>query len=151
VGSKVLFRGELISIQTDGPGDVRFGGEVLPAAAAGNLRPAIESHLRRLAAHELPARLAELAGQHGFVVCRVTVRAQRTRWGSCSRSGTISLNWRLIQTPAYVRDYIILHELAHMRQMNHSRRFWQEVERLCPDYEIAERWLKDNRGVLQPA
>jgi len=83
------------------------------------------------------------------VVKRVTVRGQRTRWGSCSRRGTISLNWRLIQTPEDVRDYIILHELAHLRQMNHSDRFWREVERLCPDYRSAERWLKQQRGWLQ--
>ncbi len=89
-----------------------------------------------------------LASRNGFTVNRVTVRNQRTRWGSCSRRGTISLNWRLIQTPDYVRDYIALHELAHLRHMNHSRRFWQEVERLCPDYRSAERWLKQNRGIL---
>lgn len=76
----------------------------------------------------------ELAALHGIGVARVSVRNQRSRWGSCSRRGTISLNWRLIQTPEEVRDYIILHELPHRRHMNHSLRFWQEVERLCPGY-----------------
>jgi predicted metal-dependent hydrolase len=84
----------------------------------------------------------ELAALHGIEVGRVSVRNQRSRWGSCSRRGTISLNWRLIQTPERVRDYIILHELAHRRHMNHSPRFWQEVEWLCPDYLEAERWIK---------
>ena len=78
----------------------------------------------------------------GISVRRVSVRNQRSRWGSCSRRGTISLNWRLIQTPVFVRDYVILHELAHLRQMNHSARFWREVARLCPDFQIAEAWLK---------
>jgi predicted metal-dependent hydrolase len=91
----------------------------------------------------------ELAKLHGIEVARVSVRNQRSRWGSCSRRGTISLNWRLIQTPAWVRDYIILHELAHRREMNHSDRFWREVERLCPDYLAAERWLKAQRAVLR--
>jgi predicted metal-dependent hydrolase len=152
IGSTVLFRGELVPIQSDQPGCFRFDTEILPMPEpAASLRPVIEKHLRKLAARELPARLAELASLHGFAVKRVTVRGQRTRWGSCSQRGGISLNWRLIQTPAHVRDYIMLHELAHLRQMNHSNRFWHEVERLCPNYEMAERWLKDHRGLLRDA
>jgi predicted metal-dependent hydrolase len=150
IGSDLLFRGQLVQIQSGQPGFLRLDGEILPVSgSAANLRPAIEKHLRRLAACELPVRVSELALAHGFSVSRVTVRNQRTRWGSCSRQGAISLNWRLIQSPAHVRDYIILHELAHLRQMNHSHRFWQEVERLCPDYQTAERWLKDHRGLLR--
>jgi hypothetical protein len=158
VGAKLLFRGEWVLIESPQPGSISFGGETLAAscrAAAGtpetaaDWRPAIEQHLRRLATRELPARLGELAAAHGFEVRRVTVRGQRTRWGSCSRRSGISLNWRLIQTPAYVRDYIILHELAHLRHMNHSPRFWQEVEQLCPDYALAERWLKEQRDLLR--
>jgi predicted metal-dependent hydrolase len=113
------------------------------------LRPAIENHLRQLAARELPARLLELAARHGLSVNRITVRAQKSRWGSCSRRGTISLNWRLIQTPAFVSDYICLHELMHLRQMNHSPRFWREVEAVCPEYRTAERWLKEHPGLLR--
>jgi len=114
-----------------------------------DLRPAIERHLRRLATRELPARLQTLAAAHGLVTRRITVRGQRTRWGSCTRRGDISLNWRLIQTPAHVQDYIMLHELAHLRQMNHSEHFWREVARLCPDYALAERWLKEHRDWLR--
>ena len=150
IGSQFMFRGELVSIHSDHPGRIRFGSEGLCVRdSAADLRPVFVFDLRRMAARELPCRLQELARQHGFVVKRVTVRGQRTRWGSCSRRGTISLNWRLLQTPDPVRDYIILHELAHLRQMNHSQRFWQEVERLCPDYRTAERWLKQQRGWLQ--
>lgn len=114
-----------------------------------DLRPAIEKHLRQLASRELPLRVAELAREHGFQVHRVTVRNQRSRWGSCSKRGTVSLNWRLIQTPLFVRDYIILHELAHLKEMNHSRRFWREVARLCPDFARAERWLKEHGGLFR--
>jgi predicted metal-dependent hydrolase len=78
----------------------------------------------------------------------VTVRNQRSRWGSCSRRGTISLNWRLVQAPGFVRDYLVLHELAHLKEMNHSRRFWSEVARLCPDFAEAERWLKQHSTLL---
>ena len=90
----------------------------------------------------------EFAGRHNLQVNRVSVRNQRTRWGSCSRRGQISLNWRLVQTPVSVRDYIVLHELAHLKEMNHSRRFWAEVARLCPEFAQAERWLKANPGLL---
>ncbi len=150
VGSEILFRGELTRIEPGEPGWIRFGGETLKAAnPEADLRPVIEKHLHKLAARELPSRLLELAARHGLTVRRVAVRSQRTRWGSCSRRGTISLNWRLIQTPAFVQDYIILHELAHLIELNHSERFWQQVERLCPDYQVAERWLKQHRNLLR--
>ena len=97
----------------------------------------------------MPPRVLELAALHQLRVQRVTVRNQRSRWGSCSRRGTISLNWRLVQAPEFVRDYIVLHELAHLREMNHSSRFWSEVARLCPNFEEAEKWLKENAGLLR--
>jgi hypothetical protein len=109
-----------------------------------NLRPFVEDRLLHLAKQELPVRVQELAAVHGFQVSRITVRNQRTRWGSCSRRGHISLNWRLIQVPTAVCDYIILHELAHLRHLNHSARFWQEVGRLCPNWKAAEAWIKQH-------
>ena len=127
-----------------------FGGEVIKAPhAATNLRPAIEKHLWQLAAKELPVRVMEFARIHQLTVRRITVRNQKSRWGSCSRRATISLNWRLIQTPVHVQDYIILHELCHLRELNHSRRFWKEVESVCPDYEDAEIWLKKNGSLMR--
>jgi predicted metal-dependent hydrolase len=133
----------------EGSGLIRFGPEVVRlASATGDLRPAIERHLRQLAAQELPPRVLELAALHQLPVRRVTVRNQRSRWGSCSRRGTISLNWRLVQVPPSVRDYLVLHELAHLKEMNHSRRFWNEVARLCPDFREAERWLKQHSSLL---
>ena len=152
MGTEIFFRGERVRLEPGENGEaglVRFGGEVVPVAdAAGDLRPAIERHLRRLAARELPPRVFELAALHQLPVRRVIVRNQRSRWGSCSRRGTISLNWRLVQTPLFVRDYLVLHELAHLKEMNHSRRFWAEVARLCPGFREAERWLKQHSGLL---
>lgn len=149
IGSEILFRGTWAGLEREEAGLVRFADQLVPVAeSCPDLRTQMEGHLRRLAADELPRRLGELAAQHAFIVRRVTVRDQKTRWGSCSRRGTISLNWRLIQMPASVRDYIILHELAHLRHMNHSRRFWVEVERLCPDYPAAKCWLKQHRELL---
>jgi len=108
------------------------------------LPPEEERRLRQQAVRDLPARLRELARQHGFTVGSVTVRAQRSRWGSCSPTGRISLNWRLVQLPADVADYVLLHELAHLTHLNHSARFWREVERICPWHREARAWLRGN-------
>lgn len=150
-GDQIWFRGERLPLAVLSSGQVQLGTERLavPETPA-DLRPFVERHLQRLAKQELPALVARLAAQHGFSgnVKRVTIRNQRTRWGSCSSRGTISLNWRLIQAPDFVRDYIILHELAHFRHMNHSARFWQDVKRLCPDQALARQWLKEHRQLL---
>ena len=150
VGAAILFRGELVTLVGGEDGRIQFGGEAVRVTdSAADLRPILERHLWGLARKELPPRVFEFAAAHQLTVSRVTVRAQRSRWGSCSRRATISLNWRLIQAPPFVRDYIILHELMHLRQMNHSARFWREVERAVPDYELAERWLKRHAALLR--
>ena len=118
------------------------------AALEGDLRPALEAAFARRAKIELPGRTWELAAETNVDVKHVTVRNQRSRWGSCSAGGTISLNWRLVQTPDTVRDYIIYHELMHLREMNHSDRFWARVEAVCPWWRDAERWLKRNGSLL---
>jgi predicted metal-dependent hydrolase len=115
---------------------VRLSGEI------GNVRPAAEQALRRIAARELAPRLKALAAEQGLTVARITIRNQRSRWGSCSRDGVIALNFRLVQMPPWVCDYVLLHELMHLRQPNHSRRFWRLVADVCPEYRAAERWLK---------
>lgn len=152
-GAEILFRGEPVRLETGANGEagrITFADQTVRVKdPAGDLRPAVERHLWRLAARELTARLLELAALHQSPVRRVTVRNQRSRWGSCSRRGTVSLNWRLIQVPPYVRDYLLLHELMHLREMNHSHRFWREVERVCPDYAAAERWLKQHSDLLR--
>lgn len=152
LGTEVLFRGEWVRLESDPNGGnvVNIGSLKLPGLdPAADLRPAIEGHLRRVTQRELPPRVMELAGLHQLSVRRVTVRNQRSRWGSCSRRGTISLNWRLIQTPPFVCDYIILHELMHLREMNHSPRYWRQVEDVCPDYRQAEQWLKQHSRLLR--
>ncbi|MCG3149525.1 MAG: hypothetical protein PCFJNLEI_02988 [Verrucomicrobiae bacterium] len=144
-GTEILYRGKVVRLRVGR--EVTFADQVVAVTA--DLRPTVERHLWRLAKRELSHRTLELAAQHSVAIQRITVRNQRSRWGSCSRRGTISLNWRLIQTPAFVRDYIILHELMHRRQMNHSKLFWQEVAAVCPDYQTAEAWLKLHRHLNQ--
>jgi predicted metal-dependent hydrolase len=112
-------------------------------------RPAsVDRELRARAARELPPQLLALAAQHGLDVHRVSIRNQRSRWGSCSPTGHISLNFRLLLMPAHVREYILIHELMHMRQANHSIRFWRLVEAACPGFREAERWLKKHGASL---
>jgi len=171
LGTHVLWRGEMCEIRSaSGPGlgaaSLRpYGGAVGDGVAArpqvclaadvfrvpaldGDLRPTLEAHFLRRGKIELPARTWELSAITGVEVKQVTVRNQRSRWGSCSVGGTISLNWRLVQTPEFVRDYIIHHELMHLREMNHSTRFWARVEEVCPGWREAEQWLKRNGSLL---
>jgi predicted metal-dependent hydrolase len=144
-GTEIMYRGEMHALRAGSvDGVIRFADQQIQLGATNELRPGVERHLRNLAARELPARTHELAGQHGVSIQRVTVRDQRTRWGSCSVRGTISLNWRLIQVPPFVRDYILLHELMHRRELNHSARFWAHVAAVCPAWREAERWLRQN-------
>ena len=152
VGTEIYFRGERVIVEPSVDGEscqIRLGTEVIRIKdPAVDLRQVIEKHLWRLASKEFPPKVLDYALAQQLSVRRVTVRNQKSRWGSCSRRGTISLNWRLIQTPVFVQDYLILHELMHLRQMNHSARFWREVERVCPDYKTAERWLKEHSSLL---
>jgi predicted metal-dependent hydrolase len=106
--------------------------------------PDVEREWRERAKRELPARLLELAAAHGLSVARVSVRNQRWRWGSCSRNGHICLNWRLARMPAPIRDYVMIHELMHLKQMNHSPKFWKLVAAACPDHEDARQWLREH-------
>jgi predicted metal-dependent hydrolase len=141
-GAELWFRGVRVRIEVDGE-RVRFATEEAgPLTGDSDLRPLVLAHLRALADTELPARCRELADALGLVVTRVSVRNQRSRWGACSSRKSITLNWRLVQVPVAVRDYIIHHELAHLVVPNHSRRFWREVERLCPDWRASEGWLR---------
>ncbi len=152
VGTPVLWRGEMTEIRAAAAGEapkVCLASDVFPVRTlAGDLRAALEAQFARRAKIELPARTWELAAEKGADVKQVSVRNQRSRWGSCSVGGTISLNWRLVQAPESVRDYIICHELAHLRQMNHSDRFWRQVEEYFPAWREAERWLKREGSLL---
>jgi|SRR5689334_18326453 len=101
-----------------------------------------EKASRQKARRELPERLLELAARHGLAVRRVSVRNQRSRWGSCGRDGHICLNWRLVLMPESVRDYVLVHELMHLRRMDHSPAYWRLVAEACPDYRSARDWLR---------
>lgn len=142
-GSTVLVDGEPRVLVIVAEGLLLDGVRV---ASAGDPPPAVRDGVQRLlrarARRELPAALLALAARHDITVTRVSVRSQVSRWGSCSRQGSIALNWRLVQTPAWVREYVLLHELMHRRELNHSARFWRHVAAVCPRYVEARRWLR---------
>jgi predicted metal-dependent hydrolase len=148
-GATFLFRGEEVTLhvrESARGAQLSFADQRLETVpVAEDYRAVMQAHLRRLAERELPPRTRELAAAHGIAIQRVTVRAQKSRWGSCSARGTISLNWRLIQAPPFVLDYLIVHELMHRRQMNHSARYWKLVAEAFPRYREAEAWLKKTR------
>ena len=149
-GSEVLYRGTKTVLKLNTDGHVQVGDQTISLSTLpDDLTALVRGHLWRLAMSEFTVRTFELAKQYGLPVKRVYVRNQRTRWGSCSIRGTICLNWRLIQAPAFVRDYLIIHELMHLREMNHSVKFWQHVASVCSRYEEAEQWLDDHDHLLR--
>ena len=92
----------------------------------------------------IPQRVEYFARQVGVDYGRITIRNQKTRWGSCSSKGNLNFNWRLIFALEEVVDYIVVHELAHRKEMNHSRAFYNVVASVLPDYKVQEKWLKEN-------
>jgi predicted metal-dependent hydrolase len=116
--------------------------ELPPGAAPPQIQAAVEHWLKTQALHVFQARCAHFAPQLQVRPQRLSLSAARTRWGSASASGNIRLNWRLIHLPLPTLDYVVVHELAHLREMNHSARFWSLVRAVLPDYETTRRGLQ---------
>jgi len=108
----------------------------------------VRDYLKREAKRDLEAASCAAAGRLGVAIRRVSIRDQSSRWGSCSTTGVLSYSWRLILAPPYVLDYLAAHEVAHLVEMNHSRRFWRLVERICPHMARAKNWLDAHGGDL---
>jgi predicted metal-dependent hydrolase len=111
------------------------------AGGAPHLSRRVRDFLKREAKRDLETASGTAAQALGVTVKRVSVRDQSSRWGSCSSTGVLSYSWRLILAPSFVLDYLAVHEVAHLIEMNHSRRFWRLVEKICPDIGRAKAWL----------
>lgn len=96
----------------------------------------------------IPDKVKYYAEIIGVTYGRITIRNQKTRWGSCSSKGNLNFNCLLMLMPDKVLDYVVVHELCHLKQMNHSKKFWMEVERYMPDYKNYKKWLNENGGAL---
>lgn len=96
-------------------------------------------------------RAAFWAARMGLAYRAVRIKDQRTLWGSCSREGNLNFNWRVVLAPPEVLDYLVIHELAHLREMNHSRRFWAHVAAQCPDWRAHRKWLREHSRDLKKA
>lgn len=126
-------------------GTITVQGQLtLPAVLSG-----LERWYRHEARRELTARVEMLAPQLGVRYSRLTIRDQSTRWASCSSTGTLSFSWRLLLAPAATVDYIVMHELAHLQEHNHSSRFWALVAEHCPNYQQHRQWLRTHQAALQ--
>lgn len=114
------------------------------AGEAPHIPRRVADFLKREAKRDLARASEDAARKLGVAIKRVSVRDQSSRWGSCSTTGVLSYSWRLILAPPFVLDYLAVHEVAHLVEMNHSRRFWKLVEELCPDFRRAKAWLNAN-------
>ncbi|MBP3876769.1 MAG: M48 family metallopeptidase [Lachnospiraceae bacterium] len=113
--------------------------------------PLSGDEIRKLAdeaVQDIPKRVRHYAPLVGVTYGRITIRNQKTRWGSCSAKRNLNFNCLLMLTPPEVRDYVVVHELCHIREMNHSARFWAQVERVLPDYRVQVRWLRENGAAV---
>jgi predicted metal-dependent hydrolase len=111
-------------------------------------RTIIEAWYRREAAAYLPSRVARFSAPWGLTAAGVRISGARHRWGSCSFHNTLSFAWRLVMAPPEVIDYVVVHELAHIREKNHGRGFWRMVEAMMPDYAAHRSWLKEKGSLL---
>ena len=121
---------------------------VNPASTSNNLNLAIEQWYRTQAKVLIKKRVDELSPQMGLTYNRIIIRGQKTRWGSCSNKRNLSFNWKLIMTPEPVIDYVIIHELAHLEEMNHTKSFWALVKKHCSRWHEHRRWLRENGKLL---
>jgi len=159
-GDDVPFRGRRVTLTVlpgAAQGEVALEGEQLTVRTppedglvpeGPRIRGLVVRWLREQAAAHVAARVQDFEGRLDVQPRRVRVRDQKRRWGSCSAHGVLNFNWRLILAPEAVLDYVVVHELCHLKEMNHSPRFWAWVERILPDYGTPRSWLRQNAMLL---
>jgi hypothetical protein len=107
-----------------------------------------EAWYKKQARVVLTERIEFFARKYDFTVKKIRISSARTRWGSCSTKGTLSFTWRLVMAPLEVIDYVVVHELCHLKELNHSKSFWAQVEGILPGYKPCRKWLKQNGAKL---
>ena len=150
-GAEVPFQGAALRIRHVDVPDVavrRIDGELLVPGREDTVSGRVKRWYRDQARREIVPRASEKAERLGRRRGRITVRDQRTRWGSCSGDGNLNFSWRLILAPDNVLDYVVAHEIAHLAEMNHGPRFWGHVDRLCDESGAARAWLRTRGASL---
>ncbi len=148
LGGSVPFDGQDLPIVAGQGRGARLHDRQIVVSAAAPVAPQVKALMRHMARD----RLAEASDRYAAVLGRrytkLSIRDTRSRWGSCSAHGGLMYSWRLIMAPPDVLDYVAAHEVAHLVEMNHSPAFWATVARICPDYELHRRWLRQNGDAL---
>lgn len=148
VGATLPLLGAAVPI-VDGPGrSARFDGTAISVADDGRAGPRVKVLLQSLARTHLAASVDRYAAALGRAPTKLTLRDTRSRWGSCSSRGELMFSWRLVMAPSDVLDYVAAHEVAHLRHMDHSERFWAQVAALMPDYAPRRAWLRREGAAL---
>lgn len=146
-GERFLFVGteyELRLVPPQRPALKFDGGFTLSTSARERGEQAFTQWYKTQALKVFTERVSHYATLHGLSPKQVKVNSAKTRWGSCTSTGTINFTWRLVMAPLEVVDYVVLHELAHLKIRNHSPRFWKLVESLCPDFKRHRKWLREH-------
>jgi len=148
---RIVFRGRTLPVESAGAGKAQWADGVcfIPEGSGETRRKSLESIYQKEARTYLKARALELARQTGFAVKDVTINSARTHWGACSAKNAITLSWRLAAADDGCIDYVIVHELAHTLEHNHSPRFWALVARTMPDYKLRRKRLKEYQKLLE--
>jgi hypothetical protein len=146
----VPFLGETLELVPErGRARVHRRGQALLVPAGDDAAPALERFYRRAARIAIGARLDAAVARAGTTYSTLTIRGQRTRWASCSSTGAMSFNWRLLLAPTPVLDYVVEHEVCHLEVLDHSPRFWALMEERVPDWRDHARWLRRYGATLQ--
>ncbi len=147
-GATVWWMGEQRQLQSALRGKLTADTLYLCAASEARISDALARFYQRSAKPYFAERIAYWSERMGLYPKQLALSSARTRWGSCTSQGVIRLNWRLMQAPASVIDYVVIHELAHLAEMNHSARFWAQVAAVCPDWKQQRAWLKQHGAAL---
>jgi len=154
-GDFVLYLGRQLKVvvrKRNGAAGVRLEHDRLMVTLASDsdgLYPVLEQWYRTQAARLMHEKAEVWSDKLDVNYSKINIRGQKSRWGSCSRNGNISFNWKLVMAPEPVIDYVVIHELAHIKQMNHSKRFWQLVADYCPEWREYKKWLRLHEDELK--
>jgi len=156
LNNQLYFRGNEISyklLKNEKANSIEFHGNILIINSIKEFNPEevyliIKNWYIKMATYYFNERVTVNSRLIGVNFNRISIKEQKTRWGSCSSKGNLNFNWKLIMAPSFVLEYIVIHELCHLIYMNHSKDFWKEVERFMPNYELSEEWLKLNSRKL---